>query len=490
MPSITNFYKRILMKKFLMVLMIILFSAVTGLCGEFEDTLKKAVQGDAEAQNNLGFMYEKGQGVSQDYKQAVEWYTKAAEQGNAWAQYNLGVKYNNGQGVAQDYKQAVYWWTKAADQGYASAQYNLGVMYGEGKGVPQNYKLAYVWSSLAAAQGNENAIKNRDLSEKRMSPQQLSEAQDLAAQIQYKIDNPVKPSSVANPTPNHRAPTSTSAAEVRWVQQTLKSLGYNPGSVDGVTGARTRDAIIAFQTDLGVAPTGIIDEVFVAQLRLMTKINQESLTADTEKKVGGTGTGFFITKDGHILTCHHVIEGAVRIEIYVGDKAYPASLVRSDPNNDLAILKVDGSFPALAFSPHRSAKMGQDVFTVGYPNPGLQGVSAKYTKGTISSLTGFKDDLRLYQISIPIQPGNSGGALLDEHGNILGVVVAMLNAKTMFQISGSLPQNVNYAVKSLYAQAMIDTMPEVAEKLISPSRGKSDAIDNAQKSTVMVLSYK
>jgi S1-C subfamily serine protease len=133
--------------------------------------------------------------------------------------------------------------------------------------------------------------------------------------------------------------------------------------------------------------------------------------------------------------------------------------------------------------------MGQDVFTVGYPNPGLQGVSAKYTKGTISSLTGFKDDLRLYQVSVPIQPGNSGGPLLDENGNILGVVIAMLNAKKTFEISGSLPQNVNYAVKSLYAQAMIDTMPDVAEKLISPSRNKSNAIEDAQASTVMVVCY-
>jgi S1-C subfamily serine protease len=184
-----------------------------------------------------------------------------------------------------------------------------------------------------------------------------------------------------------------------------------------------------------------------------------------------------------------VVEDAAKIEIYVGDKMYPASLIRSDSNNDLAILKVTGSFPALAFAPHRSAKMGQDVFTVGYPNPGLQGVSAKYTKGTISSLTGFKDDLRLYQVSVPIQPGNSGGPLLDENGNILGVVIAMLNAKKTFEISGSLPQNVNYAVKSLYAQAMIDTMPDVAEKLISPSRNKSNAIEDAQASTVMVVCY-
>ncbi len=202
-----------------------------------------------------------------------------------------------------------------------------------------------------------------------------------------------------------------------------------------------------------------------------------------------TGSAFFITTDGYALTCHHVIQNASKIEIFVGDKTYPAFLVMEDPNNDLAVLKINGSFPALAFSPHRSAKMGQDVFTVGYPNPALQGIAAKYTKGTVSSLTGFQDDLRLYQISVPIQPGNSGGALLDEYGNILGVVIAMLSAKKTFEISGSLPQNVNYAVKSLYAQAMIDTLPEVAGKLVSPSRNRSNAIESAQDSTVMVVCY-
>jgi len=372
---------------------------------------KAAEQGFASARFNLGLMYDKGQGVTQDYKQAVYWYTKAAEQGYASAQYNLGGAYAKGQGVAQDYKQAVHWWSKAAEQGDASAQYNLGLMYYDGKGITQNFKLAYVWESLAAAQGHESAIKNRDITAKKLSPQQLTEAQDLAAQIQKKIDNPTKSQ------------------------------------------------------------------------------KQEPSIANTEKKINGSGTGFIITKDGYILTCHHVIKGAAKIEIAIEGKIYPATLVRDDPNNDLALLKIDGSFPAIGFSSDRSAKMGQAVFTIGYPNPGLQGVSAKFTEGTINSLTGFQDDMRLYQISIPVQPGNSGGALLDENGNVLGVIVAMLDAKTTFKITGSLPQNVNYAVKILYAQAMIDTLPEISGKLISPARNKTNAIENAQKSTVMVICY-
>ena len=119
----------------------------------------------------------------------------------------------------------------------------------------------------------------------------------------------------------------------------------------------------------------------------------------------------------------------------------------------------------------------------------MQGMSAKFTEGTISSLTGFQDDLRLYQISVPVQPGNSGGALLDENGNVLGVIVAMLDAKTTFRVSGSLPQNVNYAIKSVYAQAMVDTITEISNKLISPSSDKSDAVERVRNATVMVLSY-
>ncbi|MHC5060354.1 MAG: secretin N-terminal domain-containing protein [Planctomycetota bacterium] len=114
---------------------------------------KAAEQEYAEAQYDLGVMYDNGQGVEQDYKEAVKWYRKAAEQGHAEAQYNLGVMYDNGQGVEQDYKEAVKWYRKAAEQEYASAQYNLGTMYDNGQGVEQDYKEAVKWYHKAAEQG-------------------------------------------------------------------------------------------------------------------------------------------------------------------------------------------------------------------------------------------------------------------------------------------------------------------------------------------------
>ena len=97
-----------------------------------------AEQGNAQAQYNIGIMYESGKGVPQDYAEAVKWFRLAAEQGDADAQYNLGVMYGKGQGVPQDYAEAVKWFRLAADQGDADAQYNLGVMYGKGQGVPQD----------------------------------------------------------------------------------------------------------------------------------------------------------------------------------------------------------------------------------------------------------------------------------------------------------------------------------------------------------------
>ncbi len=121
---------------------------------------KLAEQGYAHAQSNLGWMYEKGEGVTRDPKQAVVWYTKAAEQGDAQAQHNLGWMYEKGEGVTRDPKQAVYWYTKAAEQGFANAQTNLGLAYANGEGVTRNLKQTFYWFTKAAEQGNAQAQHN------------------------------------------------------------------------------------------------------------------------------------------------------------------------------------------------------------------------------------------------------------------------------------------------------------------------------------------
>ena len=124
---------------------------------------KAADQGDAEAQYNLGVMYDNGHGVQQDYQEAVKWYRKSADQGVAEAQYNLGIMYCNGDGVQQNYQEAVKWYKKSADQGNAQAQYNLGDMYFNGYGVQQDYQEAVKWNRKAADQGVARAQYNLGL---------------------------------------------------------------------------------------------------------------------------------------------------------------------------------------------------------------------------------------------------------------------------------------------------------------------------------------
>lgn len=125
-------------------------------------------------------MYDDGHGVTQDYAEAVKWYRKAAEQGYALAQYNLGAMYGNGNGVTQDYAEAVKWLRKAAEQGYASAQFYLGVGYYKGEGVIQDNVYAHMWWNIAASLGDADASKNRDIVAKKMTAEQLAEAQRLA----------------------------------------------------------------------------------------------------------------------------------------------------------------------------------------------------------------------------------------------------------------------------------------------------------------------
>ena len=119
--------------------------------------------------------YERG-----DYATALWEWKPLAEQGDARAQYNLGVMYDHGYGVPLNDKEAVKWYRKAAEQGYASAQYNLGFLYYSGYGVPQDYVLAHMWFNIAASQGNETAIKHRGIAAKRMTREEIAEAEKLA----------------------------------------------------------------------------------------------------------------------------------------------------------------------------------------------------------------------------------------------------------------------------------------------------------------------
>jgi S1-C subfamily serine protease len=214
-------------------------------------------------------------------------------------------------------------------------------------------------------------------------------------------------------------------------------------------------------------------------------------TQPIDRSIKSTGTGFFITDDGYILTNHHVIDAANSVSIKTAIGVLRATVVKVDKLNDLAVLKVEGKFKALPIVSSRKVGLGDEVFTVGFPQVTVQGFSPKLTKGAINSLAGIKDDPRNFQISVPIQPGNSGGPLVNEYGNVVGVVVSRLNAIKLLKETGSLPQNVNYAVKSSFANSFLESLPKVVGKLKEPhprtKRKFSDAVKEVQAATVLIL---
>lgn len=182
--------------------------------------------------------------------------------------------------------------------------------------------------------------------------------------------------------------------------------------------------------------------------------------ADRPNQWTGNGSGFFIDGNGLIATNSHVVYDAKEIEVeFVRNgfkEKYPAIIMRADKINDLAILKIEAN----EFMPFKSLPynfkteimdLGAEVFTLGYPMALFNmGTDIKYTNGTISSKTGFQGSISEYQISVPIQPGNSGGPLFDADGSIVGLTSAGFNR------SLDITENVNYAIKSVYLKTLID----------------------------------
>jgi len=201
-----------------------------------------------------------------------------------------------------------------------------------------------------------------------------------------------------------------------------------------------------------------------------------------------SGTCFAISLDGYFLTNFHVIKNGGSISIFLKHnlevKKFKANVVLKDETNDIAVLKInDKEFVDYKNIPYRlieNSKIGENVFTMGYPISNVMGENLKYTDGSISALSGIKDDIRYYQISVPIQPGNSGGPLFNKNGDIIGVTTAKLNSQAV----GVEIQNVNYAIKANYINNVLKMLP-ISPEIISLATVKNQ---NTEQNLVEALS--
>ena len=167
-----------------------------------------------------------------------------------------------------------------------------------------------------------------------------------------------------------------------------------------------------------------------------------------------------------------------------------ASIVQKDAATDIAVLKVSDVDGGASLNFSDAVKLGEKVFTLGYPHPDLQGSDVKFTTGSISSLTGIENSPRYCQISAPLQAGNSGGPLFDEHGNLVGIVAAKLDSIATLAMTGDLPQNVNYAIKADYLVPLLKTVEglEIGKEKIKDVN-LLELIEELKKSAVMIKVY-
>jgi hypothetical protein len=163
-----------------------------------------------------------------------------------------------------------------------------------------------------------------------------------------------------------------------------------------------------------------------------------------------SGTGFFINDRGAIVTNAHVVRGCKSIAVKSRDLGvYSAALITLDIKNDLAILKLEkftqkSPHPALNYR----ARLGESAYVFGYPLTGVLSDTGNFTSGSVTSLQGIGNDSSKLQISTPVQPGNSGGPVLDDKGNLIGIVVSKLDALKNIAVTKDIAQNVNFAIKS------------------------------------------
>jgi len=232
----------------------------------------------------------------------------------------------------------------------------------------------------------------------------------------------------------------------------------------------SEDLYFSFESGImkAIWTDGRADELY---LKLYPTAN-DNITHSNSSRVG-SGTGFAISSNGIIVTNYHVIEGAKEIKIRGVNsdfnKVYKAKVLVSDKNNDLALIQIDDyRFTSLGTIPYtlktKLANVGENIFALGYPLRAAMGDEIKLTNGIISSKTGFQGDITSYQVSAPVQPGNSGGPLFNSNGNVIGIINAKL----------TIAENASYAVKISYLMNLIELLNSTPKlPSVNTLKGKS-----------------
>lgn len=218
---------------------------------------------------------------------------------------------------------------------------------------------------------------------------------------------------------------------------------------------------IPVQEEQIIAPK--VDEIPLAQ---------DSPKQEKQDSIIFTGTGFAVCENGYVATANHVVENAASLQVKFADSEWlHATVVQKSITNDIAILKVEWDTKNYLKISNK-VKQGEKIFTLGFPVPGLLGEEPKYAEGVVSSLTGIVDEASLMQISVPLQPGNSGGPLLNEKAEVVGMATSVARIESFYEATGTLPQNVNWGVKATFISPLLP-----AECILDPASSETSEMD-------------
>jgi len=232
----------------------------------------------------------------------------------------------------------------------------------------------------------------------------------------------------------------------------------------GTTFFLTNPNLIELYTPTG--PYGSQEKLFL--IRAYPKAQASGAVAS--KGESSTGSGFFVSREV-IATNYHIVADAQAITVRFGTTQVKAEILLQDRHNDLALLRVTPGADALAAATLQASitclvigdpdavKSGARVYALGFPLTGVLGSTVSVSEGIVNNTVGLQDDPRMFQISVPIQPGSSGSPLLDSMGRVVGVVTSTLNNRFLFATQDVLPQNVNFAVKASYLRSMLALVP-------------------------------
>ena len=238
--------------------------------------------------------------------------------------------------------------------------------------------------------------------------------------------------------------------------------------------------------------------VLVCPQNVSAEVDQKEMR-ETTVRVGcktdkgfAQGSGFLVgVKGTHVLTNAHVVDGCSSLAVEaIGKPAVLARLIASDVRNDLAVIQSQERASRFARFRAGGVRQGEPVVVYGFPLSGTIASTGNATIGNVSALVGLRDDPRMLQISAPVQPGNSGGPLMDQSGAIVGIVVGKLDAAKVMEVIGDIPQNVNFAIKANVAQGFLESHGIEHE---TASKGKElsvpDVTELARAFSVRVFCY-